>query len=137
MPIATLGKVFLFFLFLFTNFFCGIYTLLRSTCSNLKLFYDLLVYFLIFYVYLNFRHRTSQLARKPLNFLSQPLHVMTRHLDKFRDFRTLFAFYIIKKNTFLISWWSCFVKLMFKISRMSLHTASKYTQKHEYHFFNR
>ena len=85
---------------------------------------------------LGFRHRTSQLARKLLNFLPQPLHAMTRHLDKFRDFRTSFAFCIIK-NTFLTSWWSCFVKPMFEISRMSLHTASKYTQKHEYHFLNR
>ena len=97
-PILTLGKV--FFLFLFSNFFCGIYTVPWSTCSNLKLFYDLLVYFLIFYVYLNFRHRTSQLAQKLLNFLSQPLHAMTRHLDKFRDFWTSFAFYIIKKHFF-------------------------------------
>ena len=49
---------------------------------------------------LGFRHRTSQLARKLLNFLPQPLHAMTRHLDKFRDFRTSFAFYIIKKHFF-------------------------------------
>ena len=49
---------------------------------------------------LGFRHRTSQLARKHLNFLPQPLHAMTRHLDKFCDFRTSFAFYIIKKHFF-------------------------------------
>jgi hypothetical protein len=33
-------------------------------------------------------------------FLPQPLHAMTRHLDKFHDFRTPFAFYIIKKHFF-------------------------------------
>ena len=49
---------------------------------------------------LGFRHRTSQLARKLLNFLPQPLHAMIRHLDKFHDFRTSFAFYIIKKHLF-------------------------------------
>ena len=49
---------------------------------------------------LGFRHRTSQLARKLLNFVPQPLHTMTRQLDKFRDFRTSFAFYIIKKHFF-------------------------------------
>ena len=49
---------------------------------------------------MGFRHRTSQLARKLINFLPKPLHAMTRHLDKFRDFRTLFAFYIIKKYFF-------------------------------------
>ena len=79
---------------------------------------------------------SSQLAWKLLNFLPQPLHAMTRHLYKFRDFWTSFSFYIIK-NTCLTSWWSCFVKQMFEISRMSLHTASKYTKKHEYHFLNR
>ena len=76
---------------------------------------------------LGFWHPTSQLARNLLNFLPQPPHAITRRLDKFRDFRTSFAFYIIK-NTFLTSWWSCFVKQKFEISRMSLHTASKYTK---------
>ena len=38
-------KYFLFFLFLFSNFFCGIYTVPRSTCSNLELFYDFLYIF--------------------------------------------------------------------------------------------
>ena len=42
--IPTLSKVF----FLFSNFFCGIYIVPWSTCSNLELFYDFLVYFLNF-----------------------------------------------------------------------------------------
>jgi hypothetical protein len=49
---------------------------------------------------LGFRHHTSQRARNLLNFLPQPLHAMTRHLDKFHDFWTPFAFYIIKKHFF-------------------------------------
>ena len=53
-PISTLGKVFLFFLFLFSNFFYGIYTVPRSTCSNLELFYDFLVYFFNFLCLLEF-----------------------------------------------------------------------------------
>ena len=40
-------------------------------------------------------HRTWQLARNLLKFLSQPPHVISRHLDKFHDFRTSFAFYRI------------------------------------------
>ena len=44
---------------------------------------------------LGFRQPTSQLARNFLNFLPGPSHVITRHIDKFRDFRTSFGFYII------------------------------------------
>ena len=44
---------------------------------------------------LGFWHPTSQLARNLLNFLPQPPHAITRRLDKFRDFWTSFAFYII------------------------------------------
>ena len=73
--------------------------------------------------YREFRKRTNSSGimsntvsiRKLLIFLPQPLHAMTRHLDKFRDFWTSFAFYIIK-STFLTSWWSCFMKHMFEIS---------------------
>ena len=41
------------------------------------------------------KHRTWQLARNLLNFLSQPPHMISWHLDKFHDFRTSFAFYRI------------------------------------------
>ena len=44
---------------------------------------------------LSFWYPTSQLARNLLNFLPQPPHAITRRLDKFRDFWTSFAFYII------------------------------------------
>jgi hypothetical protein len=47
---------------------------------------------------LGFRHRTSQLPRNLLNFLAQPPHAISRYLDKYRDFRTSFAFYIILKQ---------------------------------------
>jgi hypothetical protein len=45
-----------------------------------------------------FKHRTSQLARNVLNFLSHPPHVVSRHLDKFHDLWTSFAFYRILKQ---------------------------------------
>ena len=73
-PIPTLGKVFLFFFIFVFKFFLW-------RC-------------------LGFRHHMSQLTRKPIIFLPQPLRAMTRHLDKFHDFRTSFAFYIIKKHFF-------------------------------------
>ena len=41
------------------------------------------------------KHRTWQLARNLLKFLSQPPHMISWHLDKFHDFRTSFAFYRI------------------------------------------
>ena len=41
------------------------------------------------------KHRTWQLARNLLNFLSQPPHMISWHLDKFHNFRTSFAFYRI------------------------------------------
>ena len=37
----------------------------------------------------------GSLARNLYNFLPRPPHVITRRLDKFHDFRTSFAFYII------------------------------------------
>ena len=49
---------------------------------------------------LGFTHRTSQLARNILNFLPQPTHAITWHLDKFRDFRTSYGLYIILKHFF-------------------------------------
>ena len=45
--------------FLFSNFFCGIYTVPWSTCSNLQLFYDFLVYFLNFLCLLEFFSKKS------------------------------------------------------------------------------
>ena len=50
----TRQSIFILFLFLFSNFFCGIYTVPWSTCSNLELFYDFLVYFLNFLCLLEF-----------------------------------------------------------------------------------
>ena len=47
---------------------------------------------------INFRHLMSRVARNFLNFLPRAPHAMTRYLDKFRDFRTLFGFYIILKH---------------------------------------
>jgi hypothetical protein len=44
---------------------------------------------------LGFKHRASPLASNVLKFLSQSPHAMSRHLDKFHDFRTSFAFCII------------------------------------------
>jgi hypothetical protein len=41
------------------------------------------------------KHRTWQLARNLLDFLSQSPHMISWHLDKFHDFRTLFVFYRI------------------------------------------
>ena len=41
------------------------------------------------------KHRTWQLVRNLLKFLSQPPHMISWHLDKFHDFRTSFAFYRI------------------------------------------
>ena len=49
---------------------------------------------------LGFRHPTSQLAWNLLNFLSQPTHAITWHLDKFRHFRTSYGLYIILKHFF-------------------------------------
>ena len=42
-----------------------------------------------------YNHRTWQLARNILNFLSQPPHMISWHLDKFQDFWSSFAFYRI------------------------------------------
>ena len=41
------------------------------------------------------KHRTWQLTRNLLKFLSQPAHMISWHLDKFYDFWTSFAFYRI------------------------------------------
>jgi hypothetical protein len=43
-------------------------------------------------------HSTSQLSQNILKFLSQPLHMISRHVDKFHDFLTLFVFYTIFKQ---------------------------------------
>ena len=77
---------------------------------------------------LGFRHRTSQLARKLLNFLPQPLHAMTRHLNKFHDFRTSFAFYIIKKlffNKFVVMFRETDVRNFTNVPAHSLKIHSK------------
>jgi hypothetical protein len=42
---------------------------------------------------LGFSHLTSQLALNLLNCCTQPLQVIARHPDKFRDFRTSFGFF--------------------------------------------
>jgi hypothetical protein len=73
----------------------------------------------------------SQLARNLLNFVTQPLHAITWHLDKFHDFRTSFRFYIIYK--YFSRWYG---NKMLKISCEFLDTASIYTKYNEYHFLN-
>jgi hypothetical protein len=48
---------------------------------------------------LRFLHIMSQhLSPNILNFLSQPLHMISWHVDKFYDFLTLFVFYTIFKQ---------------------------------------
>ena len=41
------------------------------------------------------KHRTWQFTRNLRNFLSQPPHMISWHLNKFHDFQTSFAFYRI------------------------------------------
>jgi len=52
---------------------------------------------------LGFVHLTSQLALNFFKFLSYVPHVITWHLNKFRNFLILFEFYIIK-NHFYHTW---------------------------------
>jgi hypothetical protein len=57
---------------------------------------------------IGFRHQTWKLARNLLNCCTQPLHVIARRPDKFRDFRTSSELSVI---------WKHFSRKLFVMSR--------------------
>jgi hypothetical protein len=69
---------------------------------------------------------------KHCQFLSQLLHIISWHLDKFHHFLSLFAFYTFVNWT--ASSWSCFLNMMFEINGLFLNKTATYAQQHEYYF---